>query len=365
MSSTTKSKRLHYPSVTIHLDALRQNVDAVVGLCKAQGIAVSGVTKSFCAIPELAQILVAGGCESLADSRLRNLAHLGGFGVPRMLLRLPMISEADRVIHCADISLNSELRTVQALNLAAQKAGTTHGVILMMDLGDLREGYYDEYELFSAVGVIQDTLKNIEIKGLGVNLTCYGGILPDEFNLMRLVTIAQYVTRKYSLPSGIISGGNSSSLHLLLSGDMVPGINHLRIGEAFILGRETAFGQKIPGTRDDAFCLVAEIVEQKTKPTLPKGHMGKNAFGETPTFEDRGTRQVAICAIGKQDVDPAKLRPLDEGILILGASSDHLVLDVTAAATPLTVGNTISFGMAYGAILSAMTSPYVYKNLIP
>ena len=142
------------------------------------------------------------------------------------------------------------------------------------------------------------------------------------------------------------------------------GINNLRIGEAFLLGRETAYGENIPGTEKDVFTIVAEIIELKDKPTMPTGKIGKNAFGETPEFEDLGIRKSAICAIGQQDVDPGDLTPEDPGVQIKGASSDHLVLDLTDSKLDYQVGSEIRFSMNYGAILSTMTSPYVNKELI-
>lgn len=351
------------PRIEINLERLEHNVKEIVGLCGQNGISVAGVTKAFCAMPQIASVYVKGGCRYLADSRLENLKKLKGLGLPRIMLRLPMISEAKEIVRHADISLNSEVETIRALNQAAEEQALRHQVILMMDLGDLREGFYDEYELFSAIEEIK-SMSAIDIIGVGVNLTCYGGVIPDEYNLFRLVTIAGYIRRKYGIETEIISGGNSSSLHLLLDHKMVEGINHLRIGEAFLLGRETAYGSRIPNTLNRVFTLSAEIIELKDKPTMPTGLLGRNAFGEEPHFNDRGIRKVAICAIGKQDVDTLKLLPLDTDIIIIGASSDHIVLDLTDSEETYKVGSEVRFDLTYGGILSAMTSEYVGKEFI-
>lgn len=352
------------PRIEIDLVKLKTNVAAIVGLCARQGITVAGVTKAFGGHPDIARAYVEGGCRYLADSRVENLKKLAGLGLPRMMLRLPMLSEVRDVVLHSDISLNSERDTIKALDGACAELGLTHEIILMMDLGDLREGYYDEYELFEAIEDIQANMPRIRIAGVGVNLTCYGGIIPDEYNLFRLVTIGKFIKKKYKLDLELISGGNSSSLHLVLDDEMVEGINNLRIGEAFLLGRETAYGERIPGTTNHVFQLVCEIIELKTKPTIPKGIAGQNAFGEPPRFEDRGIRKVAICAIGRQDVDVSKLTPQDEDVMIMGASSDHIVLDVTETGERYAVGGEIRFNMTYGGILSAMTSPYVQKKIV-
>lgn len=351
------------PRVEVNQAKLKQNVEHIVGLCEDKGISVAGVTKCFCALPEIAQVYVDGGCKFLADSRLENLEKLKDLGLPRLMLRLPMISQATETVRHAEMSLNSELATIKALNQAAQAQGLVHQIILMVDLGDLREGFYYENKLYDSLAQIIE-LKSIQVIGLGVNLTCFGGVIPDKENLSRLVAIKNHIKIKYDMDLELISGGNSSSLYLIEGDGLVEGINNLRIGEAFLLGRETAYGQDIPGTEQDVFTLVAEIIELKDKPTVPTGIIGKNAFGETPEFEDLGIRKAAICAIGQQDVNPWDLTPEDKGVKIKGASSDHLVLDVTDSKLNYQVGSEIRFAMSYGGILATMTSPYVHKELI-
>jgi hypothetical protein len=52
--------------------------------------------------------------------------------------------------------------------------------------------------------------------------------------------------------------------------------------------------------------------------------------------------------------------PINAGC-VLGASSDHLVLDLTDANPPLKVGDGLAFRITYGAMLAVMTSEYVEK----
>lgn len=354
---------MNNPRIEVDLGRLGHNVRTIVGLCHDQGISVAGVTKAFLGDPAIARSYVDGGCSYLADARVENLKKLEGLGLPRMMLRQPMLSEVEEVVRHAEISLNSELVTLARMDQAAAELGVVHEVILMMDLGDLREGYYDEYELFHAIEIIRRNLPNIRIIGVGVNLTCFGGVIPDEDNLLRLVIIGRYIQSKYDLKLQLISGGNSSSLPMVMAGEMVEGINNLRIGEAFLTGKETAYGERIPGTKDRVFTLVAEVIELKTKASQPTGIIGRNAFGEVPEFEDVGMRRVAICAIGRQDVSVAKLKPRDPRITIIGSSSDHVLLDFALTGEDYEVGSEIRFDMSYGAILSAMTSPYVYKDI--
>ncbi len=353
---------MYYPKVEVDLNKLKHNVSVLVNLCSKNGIDVAGVTKVFCGNPKIAKAYVDGGVKYLADSRIENLIKLKDIDLPKILIRIPMISEAEEVVEYADMSLNSELETIKALSKASIKKGKTHKIILMVDLGDLREGYFNEEELYDVVEQIL-SMDGVKLIGLGTNLTCYGGVIPSEDNLGRLVRISNRIKEKYNVDLEIISGGNSSSLHLLIKGKRIDGINMLRLGEALVLGRETAYGNKIEDTYDDCFQLLTEIIEIKEKPSVPIGEIGMDAFGNAPTFVDKGIRKRMICAIGKQDVDIDSIIPIDENITILGASSDHLILDGTDSSVDYKIGDIVRFNLTYSSLLKVMTSEYVKKEV--
>ena len=352
---------LSYPRLEISLDKITHNTQVVVGKCKRQGIRVAGVTKVFCGHPVIARAMVDGGIDILADSRLENLKKLREFPLPKLLLRLPMISQAKAVVECADISLNSEIETIRALSEAAIARRRSHEIILMIDLGDLREGIFDENELFHTVEQLLE-LKGVILIGIGTNMTCYGGVIPIPINLSRLTKLKRAIESRFDLHLDVVSGGNSSSLYLIDEGSLPDGINQLRLGESIVLGRETAYGRQLEGTYNDCFRLIAEIIEIKEKPSLPIGEVRLDAFGDRPRFVDKGIRKRALCAIGKQDVGIGDIIPDDEGLALLGASSDHLILDVTDCDRTYKVGDQISFCLTYGGILRSMTSEYVAKQ---
>lgn len=353
---------MSFPKIEVDLQKLKHNVSVLVNLCKKNGIDVAGVTKVFCGNPEIAKVYAESGVRYFADSRIENLIKLKEINLPKILIRIPMISEVNEVVQYADISLNSEIATLKALSIAAEKRGIIHNVILMVDLGDLREGYFDENELYAAIEEVLN-LKGIKLVGIGTNLTCYGAIIPSEENLGRLVRITDEIQERYNINLDIVSGGNSSSLHLLIKGKKVKGINMLRLGEALVLGDETAYGNRIENTYDDVFTLESEIIEVKEKPSIPIGEMGRDAFGKVPTFIDKGIRKRMICAIGKQDIDIDSIIPIDNDITILGASSDHLILDGTDSNVDYKVGDIVKFKLTYKGILMAMTSEYVKKEI--
>lgn len=355
-----------YPRLKIDLNKIKTNLDKVTSIVNGAGCSIMIVTKVACADSEIVKIVEQNeNVEFYADSRIENLESITNTNKKKVLLRLPMLSDVDRVVKHADISLNSEIQTIKALNNAAKDQGITHKIILMIDLGDLREGlYYTNEDLI--YDTIKETLelKNIELYGIGVNLTCYGAIIPKKENLSILTDFARKIEDKFDIKLKVISGGNSSSLHLIEKNQLPEGINNLRIGEAFYLANETAYSNKMDGMHDDALLMEAEIIEIKEKPSLPVGEPGVDAFGQKPIYEDRGIIKRAILAIGRQDTDTDSLTPLDEKIEILGASSDHMILDVTKSDINYKLGDIISFKLGYSATLKAFTSKYVNKEYV-
>lgn len=324
------------------------------------GRQVVGVTKVTCASPEVARAMLDGGATALADSRLENLAGLREAGIegPLWLLRSPVPELAADVVRLADVSLESEIETVRALDAAAGRLGKTHSIIAMVDLGDLREGMTPA-ELPGFLSAA-DALPGVHVLGIGVSLTCYGAIVPDEENLSELVALTRSAEEQLGRRL-YISGGMSSSLDALAAGVFPQRIDGLRIGESIILGVSTVTRERILGLHTDALVVEAPVIEVKRKPSKPIGTSAQDAFGGRPSFEDRGERLRAICAIGRQDAPPEGLRPLDDGVEVLGASSDHLVLDVEGMSRPPRVGDTLRFVPDYSATLRLFTSPYVKK----
>ncbi len=179
----------------------------------------------------------------------------------------------------------------------------------------------------------------------------------------KLKSLEKDLKERYNLDLEIISGGNSSSLYLLEDNDLY-GINNLRLGESLVLGTESAYGSQIKGTSDEAFIIKAQIIEAKEKPSLPTGEIGRDAFGQVPSFVDRGLRKRIICGLGKQDIDFDNLFPIDKDIIILGGSSDHIILDGTDSKKDYKVGDIIEFKIHYVSLLRAMTSEYIHKEII-
>jgi predicted amino acid racemase len=352
------------PRLEIYPDRIKDNARSVVASCHAHGAQVACVTKVTCAHPAVVHALEQGGADMIADSRILNLRSMAntGLALPLMLLRIPAPSAAADVVRCADVTLNSSVETIRLLSEAAQFVNRRHQVIVMVDVGDLREGVWPD----RAIGVVKEAsrLPNIDVVGLGCNLACYGGVIPSVENAHALIEVRDACRKATGLELATLSGGNSSSLPLLASGKMPKEINHFRIGEAIVLGRNVLDRSPWEGTRQDTFRVVGEVVELERKPSVPVGDRGQDAFGETCEFEDRGVRLRAIVNLGRQDVTVGGIEPENKGIIVLGGSSDHLVLDVEEAEIPVKLGMELAFSPNYSALLALSTSPYVQKVVI-
>lgn len=357
-----------YPVYEISASRLKSNACRIYEMCKANGIEPAGVVKGFSAIPAAAELFVEAGFKTLGDSRMKEIIRLreANIDAKMMLIRIPMPSEVPELVEYADSSLNSEMDTIRRIDSEAKARGKVHGVILMIDLGDLREGYYDRTEALRAACEVEQ-LENVELLGIGTNLGCYGSIKPSEKNLGELCGLAEAIEKEIGRKLEIVSGGASTSLSLLVNGKMPKGINHLRIGEAIITSKDFPYlwDIEMPGIYRDPMVLKAQVIEVKKKPSYPVGEIFVDAFGNRPVYTDRGMRKRALLAVGNKDVgDFTKLVPRHEGISVIGSSSDHLILDIEDYKGELKVGDVLEFDTFYAAMLFLCSSDCVRKAVV-
>ncbi|QIB65444.1 alanine racemase [Kineobactrum salinum] len=352
-----------FPELVVSRDRLAGNIRAIKAILDRSNIDAVAVTKGFCAHPLIAEVFTDNGINVLGDSRIQNLKKMRNLPGRRMLLRLPAPSEIDEVVEYADISLVSHYETARALSRCASKRGQTHSVIVMIDMGDMREGVYGASALYDALANIM-SLPGIKLEGIGANFCCIGGALPTLEKMNELRRMKEVVEMEQGIFLQTVSGGNSSNLSLLLKQPNSSFYNQLRIGEAFLRGRETVDDQAIAGAHDDCFMIRAEIIERYSKPSAPSGSTGGTGFGKAPAFVNKGLRSRAICALGKLDIDDQQLFPIEEGIKVIGASSDHLVLDVEDCKSAPELGDVLSFKLGYASIMRSMLSPYVQKRIL-
>jgi predicted amino acid racemase len=350
-------------TITIDLGKIRDNARQIVSALP--GIDVVGVTKVTCGTPEVARAMLDGGVTALGESRLENVERMraAGINAPVWLVRSPTPGVAAEAVALAQVSLVSEVAVAGALDVAAESADVRHGIVAMVDLGDLREGMWPD-ALSGFLDAVAG-MRHLDIVGIGASLTCYGAIVPDEDNLGLLCRLADEAALRLGR-SIHVSGGSSTSIAPLMAGIGRGVIDNVRLGEAIVLGVDPATREGIPGLHlhTDALVVSAPVIECAVKPSKPIGTAAQDAFGNVPSFPDLGMRRRAICALGRQDAPPEGLVPLDPGVRVLGASSDHLVLDVEDMAGPPRIGDDLRFVPGYGATLALFTSPYVEKTLI-
>ncbi|MFC1581485.1 alanine/ornithine racemase family PLP-dependent enzyme [Candidatus Neomarinimicrobiota bacterium] len=348
------------PRIEINLEKIAHNAKILKGLYGSKGIDIVGVTKVVCGNPTIANILLKSGISILADSRIENIKRMidAGIDAEFLLLRSPFLSQAESVVKYIDISLNSEIVVIKELSKFAIEQNTIHKIILMVELGDLREGLVPS-DLDNTVKQVLE-LRGIEIVGLGTNLACLGGIKPNDEKMGYLSSIVTDIEEKFGISLKYISGGNSANYDWFRAAHDVGRINNLRLGESIYLGCETLNRKPIPGLFTDSFTLVTEVIESKIKPSIPNGEVAQDAFGNVPNFKDRGQINRSILGIGLQDIMVSGLTP-ELDVDIIGSSSDHIIVDTKKL--DLKVGEELEFKMNYGALLSAMTSPYVTKKI--
>ena len=346
------------PRIEISLSQIRENTKKLSELYMQKGISLMGVTKAVLGEPSIAKAMIQGGVKFIADSRIENIQKMKSAGISTqfVLLRTPL-SQVESIVKNADISLNTEIETLKKLSYHAKGQNKIHQVIIMVELGDLREGILpcDLPQLVRK----SLSLPHIKIIGIGCNLACYGGIKPDDKNMRELSELVDLIEKEFQIDLEIISGGNSANFEWFKSSQDVGRVNNLRLGESILLGCETVGRKVIPGLHTGAFQLIAEVIESKRKTSVPLGEICQDAFGNVPGFLDRGDHQRVIIALGRQDVQVSNLKSNNK-LKMIGSSSDHIILD--GENHNLEVGDEVSFSLDYGGLLATMTSPFVTKQ---
>ena len=360
-----------YPQLEIDLKKFRENVQAVKKHADDAGVGITGIVKGYWALPKLSKIVSEAGVAQMGSSRLSQIEELIEMGVPGpyMLIRIPMLSEIKDVARLCDYSLESDITVIQALNDECALLGKKHKVLLMMDMGDLREGIWDKETAVAAAVHIDRDLENLELAGIATFVGCYGSILLTPDKMQEFADLADAVEEAVGHPLEMISAGGSNEYVVFARGQLNPKINHMRIGEIYSapLGVMTNYKTRIPYIHTDVFTFRAEVVEVEIKPSYPQGTIGSSAWGEEgPHYVDRGMRKRAVLAFGRADcAEPARLMPRLKGIEILGASSDHTIIDIEDCEKDICVGDIVEFDIEYGTMLSltgALDVVKVYKD---
>lgn len=366
---------MYMPVLEIDLIKLRDNARQEKALLAQHGVEVMAVNKVFDGCIETAQAVVDGGINVIAESRTYNLKKIRETGCTTCLLRSPCLSEIEDVVRYADISLNSEPVVMKALSEEAVRQGKIHQVLLMVDMGDLREGiWFSEYDRILETFRLIESLPGLALYGMGTNFNCYGTVLPTTQNGEEFLSLVRRVEVDTGLSVHRLSAGNCTSYHLMDKGCWPQGLNHLRIGGLHEFGIEYVEMKYLDefhhSTKDvslacsDMYRFHAEIIELNSKPTVPVGELGVDAFLQPKSFTDRGVRKRALLAFGRQDVPAENCVPQDDAITVLGQTSDHTLVDIEDSEQPLKVGDIISFELDYTGLLMACQTKGIQLRFI-
>ncbi len=337
--SSYSFKRL--PCITINKAKLKYNLQTLNEILESKGMNAHFSTQAIAAYEPIIKIMHEAGIQNFADSNLDNLIKVKPYAKSTLLNRIPMISEARKVVQTVDISLNSELKVIFALSDAAVVENKKHGVILSVELGDLAEGILPE-DLIDTIHQILN-LRGIDFKGIRFNLNTFAGVKTTLDKLQLFADLAKQIEQRFDLSCEFVSGGNSGAINLFDNEEFPAEINHLILSQAWLLGFDTSNQFRIADLHQDIFSLYAEIIENKRKESFPQGEIGYNYQLENREFEDIGNIRRIILALGAQDVDLNLIKPKEKGIDFIGSTLDYSIYNISEYNREVNVGDLIEF----------------------
>lgn len=333
--------------VTIDLGALRENIQYTYDLCKEKNINLAVVAKSICADSRILEVIEESPANVIADSRLDNF-YCMDTRMQRLLIRPSSLTDAETAAMYADISIQSSLPTVMEIEKAAEKHGKIHDILILIDLGDLRDGiFYQDHDTILEMAEYVHNSKSLRLAGIAANYNCFSHFLPDDVNMNAMANLYHMLEPFYDVEKPVVSCGNSSAVRLLTENkyDIPSEINQYRMGEAIVLGRDPSDNTFIPGYRYDVFTLEAALIEVYEKPV--NGRMMR-----------RG-----VLSIGKQDLYTDHIIPIDERVKVLGACSDECVVDLSDAEE-YKAGDFVKFRLEYDALMTLFAGNFFSKKYI-
>lgn len=352
--------------ITLNTKKLQENYNYLDQLFKKNNIEWGVVSKLLCGNKVFLEELLKLPLNQISDSRISNLKTIKSIrpDVETVYIKPPAKRSVRNIVKYADVSFNTEYDTIKLLSDAASAAGKLHKIVIMIELGELREGVMREEFIDFYESVFK--LPNIRIAGIGTNLTCMYGVLPNHDKLIQLSLYKQLVEAKFNRKIPYVSGGASVTIPLIERGLLPDAINHFRVGETLYLGTDVYHNKPFPEMHNDVFKLYAEVIELNEKPVIPQGEFGYNLNGEKTSFDDSLSGETSLRAIvdvGLLDIEQEHIAPVHPDMKIVGASSDMIVLDLNANKHKIKVGDLVEFKMDYMGVLRIMNSEYVEKRI--
>jgi predicted amino acid racemase len=353
--------------IELYSEKLKHNLNFLDYLFSLHGKDWGVVTKLLCGNKNFLNELLSMGLKEVHDSRISNLKTIKSINpdVQTVYIKPPAKRVIKSLVKYADVSFNTEYETIQMISSEAEKQNKDHKIIIMVEMGDLREGVLGE-DLIDFYDKIFE-LPNIEVIGLGTNLNCLNGVMPSHDKLIQLSLYKQLIETKFNKKIRWVTAGSSVTIPLLLKKLVPAGNNHFRVGETLFFGNNLITGKTIKGMKSDVFRLYAQIIELNEKPLVPIGELGTNVAGESLEFNEKDigkTTYRAILDLGLLDIEIKNIFPVDKSQDFAGASSDMIVLDLGHNRRKYKVGDFISFKLNYMGVLSILNSNYIEKKVV-
>ena len=352
--------------IELNKEKLQHNFYFLADIFEKNNISWGIVSKVLCGNKEYLKLLLDLGIREIHDSRISNLKAIKSINpnVQTVYIKPPPKKSIKSLVRYANVSLNSEYETIKMISEEAQRQKKKHSIIIMIEMGDLREGILGEdlVDFYSSIF----RLPNIEVIGLGTNLNCLNGIMPTHDKMIQLSLYKQLIEAKFNKKIPWVSGGSSVTIPLIYKKMIPKGVNHFRIGETMFFGNNLITGEPLKGMKNDVFKLYAEVIEVIEKPKVPIGEIGTNVAGESPEINENDygkTSFRAILDIGLLDIDIKNIKPIKRSYKFSGASSDMIILDIGRNSGKLHIGNMVEFHLDYMGALRILNSDYIDKRI--
>ncbi len=351
----------------LYRSKLQHNYNHLNQMLEQHGIDWGVVTKLLCGHEQFLKEVLALGVKEVHDSRVSNLKAIKQMApdVQTVYIKPAPKKSIPDIIRYADVSFETEVDIIRLLSEEAVRQQTTHKIIVMVEMGDLREGVMGDNLMDFYAEVFE--LPNISVIGIGANFNCLYGVMPTRDKLVQLSLYKQIIEARFNRTIPWISGGTSVTIPLLFMHQLPVGINHFRIGEALFFGLNLFTGETLEGMHHDVFELAAEIIELTEKPMLPDGLLLENPSGESFKIDESlygKTSYRAILDIGLLDINPKFLLPQDKKLQVVGASSDMLVVELGDNDQKYKVGDVLLFNLRYMGALGILNSRYIDKEVV-
>ena len=348
----------------IDLSKLKHNLKVIQALCVRHRLELLAVAKGCNGYSPVIKVFQACEAGGVGFSRIADATKAASvLARCPCFVSIPSPEQAAAIVQHFGSSLHSELITIQALAHAAKRASRSHGIILMVDIGDVREGVMPEDVLQTVRAVLEMRSPFLELWGIGATLGCCSGTLPDAQNLGLLQELAIETERCTGHGIKTLSLGGSVVIPWIEKGLLPSRINQVRIGEAILLGTIPALDQRHEALSQDVFILRGTVLEAKEKPSLPPGRQGRDVFGQQQTFTDRGHRLRCILDFGILDTYPKGLTPVMEGLEFINSNSDYTIVDATETDQKWKPGDTMEFYLSYQALIRAFHACHLRINV--